>query len=57
MTRGLIFWVLMLIWLVFGIIWQFGVIPASFGLAGGAFLLFVLFFLLGWQVFGPPVRG
>jgi hypothetical protein len=55
MTRGLIFWVLMLVWLVFGIAWHF----AWFGGAifGIAVVPFLLFGLLGWQVFGPPVRG
>jgi len=56
MTRGLIFWVLMLIWLVFGVVWHFGMI-GTFGPLGGIFLIFVLFFCLGWQVFGPPIRG
>jgi hypothetical protein len=61
MTRGLIFWVLMLIWFVFALVLSFA--PGSLGgfVRGGAtaneFLLFILFVLLGWQVYGPPVRG
>ncbi len=56
MTRGLIFWVLMLIWAVFALL------PfAGFGNAVvshvGTLLEFVLFLLLGWNVFGPPVHG
>jgi len=57
MSRGLIFWVLMLIWFVFALLMNFGV--ARFGWSGTAndLLLFVLFVLLGWQVYGPPVHG
>jgi hypothetical protein len=57
MTRGLIFWVLMLIWFVFSFVVHFGLIGAPYSLIGGALLLFILFALLGWQVFGPPIRG
>lgn len=57
MSRGLIFWILMIIWLVFGIVVHFGFIGAPYGLLGGALLLFILFALLGWQVFGPPIHG
>lgn len=59
MSRGLIFWVMMLIWLVFGIINIAGVAGAysHMVLVGGSFFEFVLFLLLGWQVYGPPVRG
>lgn len=55
MTRGLAFWVLMIIWLVFGIVWHLGMV-GSFGPLGSAILLFILFALLGWQVFGAPIR-
>jgi hypothetical protein len=55
MTRGLAFWVLMFIWLIFGLAWHF----AWFGAAvlGFAVVPFLLFGLLGWQVFGPPLHG
>jgi hypothetical protein len=56
MTLGLCYWILMLIWFVFGIFVH--VYPAGpYGLWGGTLLLFVLLLLLGWQVFGPPLRG
>lgn len=55
MTRGLIFWVLMLIWLVFGfIVW--GGYLGHYGIYGDRLLEFILFLLLGWQTYGPPVR-
>jgi hypothetical protein len=56
MTRGLAFWVLMIIWLVFGITAHFGLVPVAYTVAGSTLLLFVLFALLGWQVFGPPLK-
>jgi hypothetical protein len=57
MTRGLIFWVLMLIWFVFSIAVFGGFIGGTYAAGGGALLHFILFLLLGWQVYGPPVRG
>jgi hypothetical protein len=56
MTLGLCYWILMLIWLVWGILVHFSYV--SGGLAAGlnVVLLFILFLLLGWQVFGAPLR-
>lgn len=55
MTLGLCFYILLLIWAVFGLFVHFG--PASpYGFIGNSILLFVLFLLLGWQVFGPPLH-
>lgn len=56
MTLGLCYWVLMLIWLVFGLLVHFSVVTGPYGLVGSSLLLFVLFLLLGWQVFGPPLH-
>lgn len=56
MSIGLAFWILMLIWLVFGILVHFGYV-GGFAVAGNAILLFILFLLLGWKVFGPPLHG
>lgn len=55
MSLGLAFWILMLIWAVFGIFVH--VYPGPYGVWGGTLLLFVLLLLLGWQVFGAPLRG
>lgn len=59
MQKGLLFWVLMLLWLVFGL-WTYW--PASggstaFGPVGVNLLLFLLIGLLGWKAFGPPLQG
>ena len=56
MTLGLAFWVLMLIWAVFGLLLHFGLVGGAYAIGGNAVLLFVLFGLLGWQVFGPPLH-
>jgi hypothetical protein len=55
MTLGLAFWIIMLIWLVFGGLLHFGFVTAAWA-GASTLLLFVLFVLLGWQVFGAPLR-
>jgi hypothetical protein len=59
MTRGLIFWVLMLIWFVFGALNLSGAAGAYSHavLIGSTLLDFILFLLLGWAVYGAPVKG
>lgn len=49
MTLGIAFWVIMIVWAIF----TFGPTPATWKEKGGFLLLFVLFGLLGWAVFGP----
>jgi hypothetical protein len=56
MTLGLAYWVLMMIWLVFGLLVHFSMVAAPWAATGDVLLLFVLFLLLGWQVFGPPLH-
>jgi len=46
----------MLIWLVFGLLTHFGVVSGTYAVGANAVLLFILFLLLGWQVFGPPLH-
>jgi len=53
MPMRILFWVLMILWLIFGFLsggsgWAFW---------GGHALTFVLFGLLGWKVFGKPIQG
>lgn len=55
MTLGLCYWILMLIWFVFGLLVHFGM-AGGYGVVGSTLLLFVLFVLLGWQVFGAPLH-
>jgi hypothetical protein len=56
MTRGLIFWVIMLVLLILAICWHFAVLGA-YGPIGVGVVAYILFVLLGWQVFGAPIRG
>jgi TM2 domain-containing membrane protein YozV len=57
MTRTLLFWVILVVWVLFaGAAW-FGV-GREYGVAGIPNLVeLALFVLLGWQVYGPPIRG
>lgn len=57
MSKGLLFWV---IWIICVLIWA-GVNFSGLGgpyahMAGGGVIEFVLFGLLGWQVFGPVIQ-
>ena len=57
MSFGLIYWILMLFWLVFGVwrSWPRGAAPNPAGV-GGDLLLFILLVLLGWKTFGAPAH-
>lgn len=60
MPLGLIFWVIMLLWLLLGLGMQFGWFGAAnpqVGVWGNTLLLFLLFALLGWRVFGAAIQG
>ena len=57
MSIGFVFWLLMILWLVFGI-WAYrGLAPANWPFAGGSAFMFILLFLVGWKVFGWPIAG
>jgi uncharacterized membrane protein len=60
MKIGILFWILMLLWLVFGV-WTYwpatGGSAVAFGPVGGSLLLFVLVGILGWKVFGAPLQA
>jgi hypothetical protein len=57
LTIGMVFWILMIIWLVFEGLARYrsGASPAW--PAAGDLFVFILFLLLGIQVFGWPIRG
>jgi hypothetical protein len=59
MKIGLLFWILMLVWLVFGVwaYWPVSGAVVAYPLVGGNLLLLVLVGLLGWKVFGPPLQN
>jgi hypothetical protein len=54
MSFGLIFWIMMFLWLIFGI-WGYWNNP-PWNWWGHGLFLFILFLLLGWRVFGAPVH-
>jgi hypothetical protein len=54
MTFALVFWILMLLWLVYGV-WGYWS-PQPYWIHGNTLFLFILFLLLGWHVFGAPIR-
>jgi len=53
MTFALAYWILMLVWLAFGI-WSTW---PNYKQGGGNVVLFILLLLLGWKVFGPPLHS
>lgn len=53
MSIGLCFWILMLVWLVFG----FYTTWPNWKAGAPNLLLFILLLLLGWKIFGPPIHG
>jgi hypothetical protein len=57
MPFGLLFWILMLLWLVFGLYsnWP-GIARGPYFPVGNSLLLFVLLLLLGWRVFGAALH-
>jgi hypothetical protein len=57
MPLSILYWILMLLWLVFGL-WS-GYIPGqaySYRVLGGSILQFILFAVIGWKLFGPPIQ-
>ena len=58
MPIGMIFWMLMILWFVFGLYWNWPASnsPAAIGPIGSHLLIFILFFIVGWKVFGFVVQ-
>jgi lipopolysaccharide export LptBFGC system permease protein LptF len=54
MPIGILFWVLMVLAFIFGFWWNR---ENPYNFLGNSALVFVLLFLLGWQVFGFVVQG
>jgi hypothetical protein len=57
MSLGLLFWVLMLVTLAFGLILAWPRDPAQRYVFGGSLLWWLLLAIVGWGVFGPPLRA
>jgi hypothetical protein len=57
MPLSILYWILMLLWLVFGL-WS-GYTPGqayTYRAWGGSILQFILFAVIGWKLFGPPIQ-
>lgn len=54
---GLLYWLLVILWLIFGLWSGWPVAPAgsNWRPLGGSLLIFVLFVLIGLQLFGFPI--
>lgn len=53
MSIGLLFWIIMVVWLLFGAYTNRATLGAW---AGSGLMLWVLLALLGWRVFGPAIH-
>lgn len=55
MTKRNLFWLLMLLWLIFGLVVPNLGQPHFTWASAGPVLLFLILAVLGWQTFGKPV--
>lgn len=56
MPIGLLFWLMMFIWVILYCLWRFRT-WGPYGLLGNELFVFILFLLLGWGIFGAPIKG
>jgi hypothetical protein len=56
MSLALIYWILLLLWLVYGL-WGFWTPSQPYWMHGNSLFLFILFLILGWHAFGAPIRA
>lgn len=57
MPLGLVYWLLMLVLLVFGLLGAWPRAPEARLQLGFGVVWWLLLLLLGWQVFGPALQG
>lgn len=57
MSIGFLFWLIMVVSLLFGLWSNWPANKDQFPQFGGRMLEYVLFFLLGWKVFGFVIQG
>ena len=57
MSIGVLFWLLWIIALIFGGLGVYRAPAEGRWAAGGSLLFFILTGLLGWAVFGSPIKG
>lgn len=57
MPKGMLFWVLMILWFLFGLFWNRAeAAKGNWGFFGSDLLLFILLFIIGWQLFGFVIQ-
>jgi hypothetical protein len=56
-TIAFIFWLIMLLTLLFSLWWGWPRTPEARYPFGSTLLVWLLFALIGWQVFGSPLKG
>lgn len=57
MSIGLIFWVIMLLWILSWVAGRWGGPQFPWAVHASSLLFFILLFLLGWRVFGFMIQG
>jgi hypothetical protein len=57
MSIGIFFWVVYLVWLLVGGMGISRVQEGRWGVAGISLAMALLLFLIGWKLFGFPIRG
>ena len=50
-----VFWMIMIVWALFYIVWNIRTTARDYGVVGVVFLIYILFCIMGWRVFGPAV--
>ena len=56
MSYALAYWILIFLWLIFGLWSNWPVQGNGFRTIGGNILQFILFVLIGLQIFGKPIH-
>lgn len=57
MSVGFIFWFVWLLWAIWAIAYHGWGLWPDYAPRVNAFLIMLLFFCVGWGIFGPPIRG
>jgi hypothetical protein len=57
MPIGILFWLILILWFLFGLYWNWpreGGAPVGF--LGSQIMFLILFGLIGWKLFGPVLQ-
>ena len=58
MTIEILYWLLMILWFLYGLYWNSADLRVGrYGNAGTNLFVFVLLVILGWQIFGSPIKS